>query len=288
MSIDFYENEDLVKELKSFIFYGDYASIENWLVKYNIKNDQASADSLVTYITNKHTYNFFAFVPPMNNTKVIDNNHIKRTREAFEKRVISILNHLSLNEQLKLLNYQVEDDFSINHLKALDFKLENIEPLIRSVEFTGFIVSLFNKEKFSELDKINEYLKINTLEIVSNHAVIVSKEKNATSIVTLKDISDLQYQPVYDLLFNYTDKKFNYAVSLGSDLPYKEQAINIRNNVINIIKQEDDKSAYNSTRSIDVQRRSEESIEKYKDKCFYFELQNKIPNKKKLKNRMKI
>ena len=290
MNIDFYKNEDLVKELKSSVFEGDYENIEKWLVKYEINNNPYNAESLIEYITNKYTFNFFVFVPPMNNTKVIDNAYINATKDGYEKRVVSILNHLPLKEQLKLLNYQVEDDFSVNHLKALKFNEKEKDFLLTSLEFNNCIVRLFNKEKFAELDKINEYLKLNTLETFSSHAIIVYKEKNCTHTVTLKDIPSnvLQFQPVYDLLFSYTDKKFNYAVSLGMDLPYREQATTIRDTIINIVQEEDKNLSYKSTRSSDLTRCSSESIDKYKEKVFYFELQHKIPPKTELKNRMKI
>lgn len=290
MNIDFYQNEDLVKELKSFIFEGNYESIENWLVQHQIKDNKYNAESLIDYITNKYTYRFFAFVPPMNNRKVIDAAYNNATTEGFEKRVISLLNHLNLKEQLQLLNYQVEDEFSLNHLKALDFTLQNKDPLLQSLEFNSFIVRLFNKEKFAQLDKINEYLGLNTLEVSSNHATIIHKEKNSTRIITLKDMPPnvLGYQPVYDLLFNYNDQKFDYAISLGIELPHREQATSIRSRIIKMVEQQDKNLPYNSTRSSDLEIISLESFEKYKEKVFYFELQHKIPQKTEFKNRMKI
>lgn len=290
MDIDFYDNEELVGELKSFIFEGDYTKIENWLVRHDIKNNAFNAQSLVDCITNKYTYRFFAFRVPTDNGKVINTNHVKAATEGWEKRVVAIIEHLSLSQQLKLLNYQVEDDFSFTYLKVLKYEPEQKNLLLSSIEFNNFITRLFHKEKFDELDKINEYLKVNSLDTLSNNAIIIYKDKSCISTITLKDTHryNLEYKPLYDLLFNYTNKKFEYAISLGMDLPHKEQAISIRNSCINITEQEDKKLNYKNTRSLDLQRCSLESIEKYKEKCFYFDLQHKIPVKSDIKNRMKI
>lgn len=214
------EHTKEMKELRNLVFEGEIEAIDIWFEK-NLYNHSKSKQSkiiedLSKYIINQESY-FFSFKD--------DYFDIDKISKEKEKRINSVIKHIDLKHQLKILNNHLYDDIKIEYLNRLKQTPINKEKDIEIVNELGLITTrLFFNEKFDYIDFLINHLSYSPLDNYSQNFILMKKEKYSLS-GTYFYCEDNCVKPYYDIIYNYSEEKKEYLISKNITLPSKEDVL---------------------------------------------------------------
>lgn len=281
------EHKDLFAQLKSHIFYGEFESITNWLKTCNIGENKNSTKSLVSAISNNYHYNFFVFSvsssikPEMINGKIVTQKQLVQIQE--EKRVNSILEFLELEDQLKVLSSQIED-LELSYVKQLKLNsMESKNHLLNNRDFNRYITRLFHFNNFEIINEIEKFTNLNILTNDSNDGYLNYKEKSSRGSFLVPDLhlidnKKIQFKPYYDIIFNFDMDKHDYLLTKNIKMPTWKESQEIVDTMI-VARKNYMNNVWNRNENNDFLDKITLGLENYKQNTFYYELQDKIPEK---------
>jgi len=256
------------KKLKKYVFDGEYFEIDNWFKKYNLSPKEEK--NLIMRIINE--YYFFSFQSDSTNAQTI--------LQESQDRELAILKNLSCENQLKLLGPTTIEEFNHKHFELIISKAGNKKIIKNSSTIVWAITDLLNKEKFEEIDKIQEMVQDNILEQQSNSVIANYGDKNSRGTRHLS-ISEKKFSPKFNIIFMPSHAKEEYLKNKGIQLPTSEEASKLKD----LIKT----SMENSTHwRIDDIKEIEHILNEYIIKSNYWELNNDLKTSNRKVKKTKI
>jgi hypothetical protein len=210
------------RKLKSFIFDGNYSEIDAWFKKMNLS--QKDEDNLILRMIND-TY-LFSFRVWSTDRELVKQEKLNRE--------IAVLKNFSCENQLKLFNVTAIEELSHKHLEVINLTPKNKKLIKNSSNIIYAIADLLNDEKFLELDKIDNVLKMNLLDVKVNGVIFHRKEEGSTGTNYFK-LDEKLFSPKFNIVSIYSDAKKEYLLNKNIQLPTIEEVEYLRMKIIDYI-----------------------------------------------------
>lgn len=259
------DTKEKFKELQSAVFNGDQSAIDNWFINNNFKKTTKIAKETAHYICNS-TY-FFSFRSASTNKDFLKQEELRREN--------TILKHFALKEQLDILYFiDMFCELKMENLRVLNYNPKKEKEIAIKNKYLSLIVTkLFNKEKFNEIEEVENIFKFNVLDVKFCFASFYYKEKSMTGTMTF-NIKEELFKPYYDIIFNYNTNKKNYIESKGLELPDSKEVNMIHEKIVQDILTQSYLARQQDMKKI------ENKIDEYLTNIKHEELSSLMPDKK--------
>lgn len=254
-----------IKELQEAVFNGCESVIDNWFTSNNFNNKKKFAKEVAHKICNS-TY-FFSYRSSSTNKEFLKQEDLRREN--------AILKHFAFKEQLDILYFiDVFNEIKLENFKVLNYNhKKDKETAIKNIYLSLIVTKLFNREKFSEIEEIENIFKFNVLDVSSSLVSFHYKEKSMTGTMTFNMKEEI-FKPYYDIIFNLNTNKRNYIESRCLDLPKSKEVNAIYEKIIENI------SSQNYLAKQEDIKKIEKKIDEYLSYISHDELSELMPYKK--------
>lgn len=187
------------------------------------------------------------------------------------KKYLIVLKHFKLEEQFRILTQhfkmESEDVFRLLYKTAKEQKKEEL--FYNSRIILDPLLALFSKHEFDKLRNIEAIIEKNMVDFKNSKVAFFYKNGSSYfNVINHYSITD-------EIMFNYTQEKKEFIESYGQQLPLKEKAYQLLEDMNNYYKnkdwisQSDNENLKNITKQIDT----------YIKATIYFDLNKKFPVK---------
>ncbi|NCP98066.1 hypothetical protein GW796_08710 [archaeon] len=211
---------ELVYAVKDF----NKSKIDSWFENQNLSTKLVLSKKICLRILN--TPFFFSFSSTSTNKKEIE--------ECRTKREVEVLKHFSLENQLLLLSVACIEDVNVKHIEVLKITKSKKKMISSNSKIIAIITKLFNEENFDELEKIQNKLDFNIMDMKGSQGSFHYKSKSSHGSFSIKFDEDI-FSPKYELIINYSDAKANFLKNKNIELPNLENIDILFNKIMKAI-----------------------------------------------------
>lgn len=253
------EDQNSFNELKELVNHLDEKGIQQWFDKESPRMKIKGRENLAKAIGN-YTYYF-----------TVQTFGIK-TREEVEKietlKYKMLLKHFKLEDQLSILTqaFDIENEeiFSLLYDTAKFQKKENL--FYRSRILLDALTKLYNKEDFEKIQKVEKIIEKNLVDLENPY--IAFCVDNGVSYFKLRN----NYSITDQIMLNYSDNKKDFILSYNKELPLKDKAYQLLEDIQINYKNRD----YLTKSDNETIEKITQHIDNYIKAILYFELQKKL------------
>lgn len=261
------KDNELFIELKSYVNSLQEEEVDKWFIK-NEKNLKRKGKENLSKAIGTYTYYFSI------SSKNI--NSLEKIRELESKQQLMLLKHFKFKEQALILNQQDElKDSKIIEVLYITAKKENKKnKFFNSRVFLDVISKMFSEDEFNnilEIEKIIEK-RIDTIEVNK----IAFYQKNSASYYSKLNNN---YAISDEIILNYNDKKRDFLLERNVELPTKEKALKLLEDITQEYKERD----YMTPDNYKTLALIAHAVNNYYKVISYYYLNEKLANKQKTK-----
>lgn len=237
------------QELSYAISTGDIQGIHSWFKKVGFQSGTELSSTLCKHIVNSNY--FFSFSSNSFNKSALEDENLRRQ--------IPVLSYFNLKEQLSILSsVSLDREIKIEHFNVLNYSRQSKSDkqlILKDLGMHHLFISLFNKEEFIFMDKIESVLgldiKNNRMDNISIH---YDYPDNGAFYLNSKNYKSC---PVDDIILNYSENKANYLREKKINLPDLIYVNELKGKILEEIRD----SKYFDTKG--HTKKVEEKIERY-------------------------